>query len=114
VTGPTDAPLPSRWRKGTTTFGPFGRVSWTIVVVVLPIFCLVFGGIGGILFCAAWGGVVAPMALRDLWKADTLYIPAQRTATPPSTLISYDGSRIASLGEYVASQGPPPPPPPRS
>jgi hypothetical protein len=111
VTRPTYLPVPSRWRKGTTTFGPFGRVSWTIVVVVLPIFCLVFGGIGGILFCAVWGGVVAPMALRDLWKADTLYIPGQRTAPPPTTLTSYDGSRIPSLGEYVAQQAQPSSPP---
>ena len=101
------AQTPSRWRKGTTTFGPVGRVSWTFVVVVLPIFVGVFGGLGGILFVVIWFGVVAPMALRDLWKADTLFVPGQRSAPPP-TPTSYDGSRIPSLSEYVASQPKPP------
>jgi len=64
-------PTPSRWRKGTTTFGPVGRVSWTIGVLALPLYCLSFGGVGGIVFVLLWCTVVAPMALRDLWKADT-------------------------------------------
>ncbi|BEP13659.1 hypothetical protein acdb102_19700 [Acidothermaceae bacterium B102] len=98
---------PSRWRKGTTTFGPFGRVSWTICVVVLPAFVGMFGGIGGIVFVGIWCGVIAPMALRDLWKADTLYVPGQRSAPPPNP-VSYDGTRIPSLSEYVASQPKPP------
>jgi hypothetical protein len=98
----------SRWRKGTTTFGPVGRVSWTVVLLVVPVFVGVFGGIGGIVFVGIWCGVILPMALRDLWKADTVFIPGQRSGPPPAP-VSHDGTRIATLSEYVATQRPPTP-----
>jgi hypothetical protein len=101
------AQQPSRWRKGTTTFGPVGRISWTVVIVALPIFVGVFGGIAGVVFVGIWVFVIAPMALRDLWKADTVFIPGQRSGPPPAP-VSYDGTRIASLSEYVANQPKPP------
>lgn len=97
----------SRFRKGTTSFGPVGRISWTIVVVLLPIFVGVFGGIAGILFLAAWCGVVAPMALRDLWKKERHYIPSQRQPPAPVATM-YDGTTVPSLSAYVATQAKPP------
>jgi hypothetical protein len=100
------APTASRFRKGTTTFGPVGRISWTLVIVVLPVFVFVFGGIAGILFVAAWCGVVAPMALRDIWKKDWVYVPGQRSAPAPS-LVSYDGTPLPTLEQYVAHQAKP-------
>ena len=96
----------SRWAKGTTTFGPVGRISWTFVIVALPIFVFVFGGFAGILFVAAWCGIVAPMALRDIWKKDWVYVPGQRVA-PPRTLTSYDGQALPTLEQYVANQSRP-------
>ncbi len=97
----------SRWRKGTTTFGPVGRIGWTVPIVLLPIFVGMFGGIGGIVFVGIWVFVIAPMALKDLWKADRTFIPAQRSGPPPAPT-SYDGSRMATLSEYVANQPKPP------
>ena len=99
--------MESRWRKGTTTFGPVGRVSWTVVVVALPVFVLAFGGIGGLVFCAVWCGVIAPMALRDIWKKDWIYVSGSRQGVPAPSLTSWDGTRMPTLGEYVANQGQP-------
>jgi hypothetical protein len=100
------APTASRFRKGTTTFGPVGRISWTLVIVVLPIFVVVFGGIAGILFFVAWCGGIAPLALRDIWKKDWVYVPGQRSGPPPS-LVSYDGTPLPTLEQYVANQAKP-------
>jgi hypothetical protein len=96
----------SRWRKGTTTFGPVGRVSWTAVVVLLPIFVLVFGGFAGILFVAGWCGIIAPMALRDLWKKDWVYTPGVSPRPAAPVVRAWDGTAVPSLSDYVASQAP--------
>ena len=76
-------------------------------MVALPAFAGLFGGIGGLVFVGIWCGVIAPMALRDLWKADTLFVPRQRSAPPPNP-VGYDGTRLPSLSDYVASQPKPP------
>ena len=64
----------SRWRKTPTTFGPAGRVSLTLALLVpLPLMI-----IGGLADPFVWGGagfwlvVVMPVALRDIWKAGRL------------------------------------------
>jgi hypothetical protein len=99
----------SRFRKGTTTFGPVGRISWTVGVVAVPLFVVTFGSAGGIVFFLIWCTVVAPMALRDIWKKDWVYVPGTRAGVPAPSLTSWDGTRMPSLGEYVAAQAPPPP-----
>jgi hypothetical protein len=101
----------SRWQKGTLTFGPVGRISWTIVVVLLPIFTGIFGGIGGIIFTGVWCTTIGRMALKDIWKKDSIYVPVPRFS-PEQSMTSFDGKPIPTLSQYVASQGPPPPPPP--
>jgi hypothetical protein len=113
-------PPMSRFRKGATSFGPVGRISWTLFVVLLPVFVAVFGGFGGLIFLAGWGGIIAPMALRDLWKKDRPYVQRQVVAPVPQTqLRTGDTAGMLSLGAYVAQQSqgmaiPPPPPTPPS
>jgi hypothetical protein len=62
----------SRWRKTQTTFGPVGRVLWTLVLVVpVPLF-LVAGVIGDIFafgVAGIWAFVIMPMGLRAVWRA---------------------------------------------
>ena len=64
----------TRWRKTPTTFGPAGRLSLTLALLVpLPLML-----IGGLADPFVWGGagfwtiVVMPLALRDIWKAGQL------------------------------------------
>jgi hypothetical protein len=64
----------TRWRKTPTTFGPTGRLSLTLALLVpLPLML-----IGGLADPFVWGGagfwavVVMPLALRDIWKAGQL------------------------------------------
>ena len=65
----------TRWRKTTTTFGPFGRIACTLFLVVVLAVILV-GGIAGDVFAfggaAVWGFVIMPWALRDIWRAGQL------------------------------------------
>ena len=72
-------PLPplvrrTRWRKTPTTFGPAGRVSLTLALLV-PLPLMIVGGLadpfvwGG---AGLWGFVIMPWALRDIWKAGQL------------------------------------------
>jgi hypothetical protein len=62
----------TRWRKTPTTFGPFGRVSWT-VALLLPLPPMIVGTAVGIIPCVIglgiWLFIIMPWALRDIWKA---------------------------------------------
>jgi len=65
----------TRWRKTPTTFGPVGRVSWTAFLVVVLLFfvagAIVTGGFD-LIGLGAWGFVIMPLGLRDIWKAGSL------------------------------------------
>jgi hypothetical protein len=53
----------SRWRKGPTSFGPIGRISWTIGVLAIAGLCVFsqdWFAIGGCL-------IGAPLVLRSVW-----------------------------------------------
>jgi hypothetical protein len=72
--GPPGSAAPvkrTRWQKTPTTFGPLGRVSLTVALVV-PLALMIVGGLadpfvwGGAGF---WGVVVMPWALKDIWKS---------------------------------------------
>ena len=63
---PRAPPVHSRWRKTDTTFGPAGRVCWTVgMVLVLALFAFSANpfAIGGWLFIAM------PLVLRSVWAA---------------------------------------------
>jgi hypothetical protein len=67
----------SRWKSGSMTFGPVGRVVMTILIFLpYPLFLLnlPFGLVGVVL----WSGLV-PRALRDIWR------PARRHHLAPET-----------------------------
>jgi hypothetical protein len=49
------------------TYGPIGRVAWTLALVV-PIVFGVFYSIFFLVAAATWAFVV-PVALRDVWRA---------------------------------------------
>jgi hypothetical protein len=54
----------SRWRKTDTTFGPVGRVSITLVIVLIAAFSIVSGdifAIGPLCF------ILPPLVLRSVW-----------------------------------------------
>lgn len=59
----------SRWEKSTVTFGPFGRIMMTILVL-LPIPFLVVGAATGfaIMGLGIWLFLALPLALRDIWR----------------------------------------------
>lgn len=64
----------TRWLKTPTTFGPTGRLSLTLALLV-PLALMIVGGLADPF---VWGGagfwviVVMPLALRDIWKAGQL------------------------------------------
>jgi hypothetical protein len=59
-----------RTDRSALTFGPAGRILWTVAVVAPPGLVLwwtqLWAGWG---FAAMWWGVVTPWALRDLWRS---------------------------------------------
>ena len=65
---PVAAPPPtmtySRWRKGPSSFGPVGRISWTVGVLAVAGLCIFsqdWFAIGG------WCLIGAPLVLRSVW-----------------------------------------------
>lgn len=77
---PRDLPaqvVVSRWRGSDTTFGPVGRVLWTVGVLLLFALCLFSRDPFAI---AGWGLVGAPLVLRSVWaKGRTVVRPFPRT-----------------------------------
>jgi hypothetical protein len=66
----------SRWKSGSTTFGPVGRVVLTIFVF-LPYPLFFFAIPIGLVGAGIWTLVIVPRALRDIWA------PARRHHLPP-------------------------------
>jgi hypothetical protein len=66
----------SRWKSGSTTFGPVGRVVLTVCFLLpYPLFFLDFPM--GLVGAGIWTFVIGPLALRDIWR------PARRHHLPP-------------------------------
>jgi len=64
----------SRWRKSTVTYGPVGRMMWTVVFLIIAIWplwqAITVGWIWVVLYL---GGipmlfVIFPLVMRDVWK----------------------------------------------
>ena len=60
---PTRTPTYSRWRGGPTSFGPWGRVGFTLGYGLLVTWMIFANPIGLILLL-----VLGPWVLRDVWK----------------------------------------------
>jgi hypothetical protein len=66
----------SRWKSGSTTFGPVGRIVLTVCFLLpYPLFFLAFPL--GLVGAGLWTFVIGPMAMRDIWR------PARRHHLPP-------------------------------
>lgn len=58
----------SRWAASSVTFGPVGRLIATALVLVPLWWSVYYAGPFGIVGLVVWGGVLLPMALRDIWR----------------------------------------------
>jgi hypothetical protein len=134
---PTPTQVTSRWRRGTLSFGPAGRVAWTVGVSspglwlthhiwhhgLLPrydqeaLMVQLFGGV----FAITWMGWIWPRAMRDIWARQVVDQPG---ASRPASL-SVEAPPESALARFVALQPatptasdagsadvPTPPPPP--
>ena len=61
-------PTYTRWRKTDTSFGPVGRVLWTVAMVLLLAMCLFSQDPFAIVAAVLVAGVV----LRSVWKRSRL------------------------------------------
>ena len=59
--------------------------------MLVPLFTMTFGGVGGVVFVVLWVTVVAPMALKDIWQKATVYVPLPPRA-PERSMTAADGS----------------------
>jgi hypothetical protein len=74
---PPDEPVPpqefSRWREGTTTFGPVGRMTITAVLVLVQVFFWTVIGPSGMMFMGVSYLTITGLsiwALAHVWKRD--------------------------------------------
>jgi hypothetical protein len=81
----------SRWRSSTISYGPIGRVLWTLVCLVIAIYpiwkAITSGWIWVVLYL---GGipllfVIFPLVMRDVWKKVPNPDYEQPIALPPET-----------------------------
>jgi hypothetical protein len=73
--GPDPEPVYSRWHGGTTTFGPVGRVSITVILLLFQAFWWVVVSAAGVLFVL--GSYVISTGLSiwiliHVWKRDRI------------------------------------------
>jgi hypothetical protein len=62
------APVYSRWRGGSTSFGPVGRIVATVLVIGIGVGLLV----GDLMSGAAWLLIAGPLALPSIWKRERI------------------------------------------
>ena len=62
----------SRFQASVVTFGPFGRAVATAVLLGVPAFMLMYGGLFGAVGAVIWGVKILPMGLRDVWRRAAL------------------------------------------
>ena len=95
---PTAAPPTSRWRKGPTTFGPFGRLAITAVVVAVGPWSML-AGLGGLALWYLLGySVLAVAVLRDVWRRERVLDPDAGGTGGPRAWIA---ERFPRLGRPI-------------
>jgi hypothetical protein len=63
----------SRWEKSAGTFGPFGRLFATFLLLIpLPVLAVTLAIGIGIIGLGIYVVVIMPWALRDIWKKATI------------------------------------------
>jgi hypothetical protein len=75
----------SRWEKSAGTFGPFGRLFATFLLLIpLPVLAMTLAIGIGIIGLGIYCVVVMPWALRDIWKKATIRLDmGAQTPTGP-------------------------------
>jgi hypothetical protein len=63
---PTAPVAYSRWRGGSTSFGPLGRIVATVLVVGIGVGALFADPLSGII----WLVIAGPLALPSIWKRE--------------------------------------------
>lgn len=61
-------PVYSRWRGGSTSFGPAGRILATVLVVGIGLGLLLVDPLSGIV----WLVIAGPIALPSIWKRERI------------------------------------------
>jgi hypothetical protein len=100
----------SRWYGGVSTFGPVGRIGWTLLTFSVPawfIYLFLTAGIVAILIAipvlTVWFGWLIPLMMKDIWAKDAFYVPEPRVPTTKQMLDAY-GTRVPTMEEFVAGQ----------
>jgi hypothetical protein len=57
----------TRYAKTPVTFGPWGRIAWTVGFLAIPAVAFTLSPVG-VLFAVAWLLFLGPRALRDIWR----------------------------------------------
>jgi len=79
----------TRWARSATSFGPFGRVAWTVVLLI-PVAVLIYFACrypgrprtGVVLGLVLWIGLMS-WPLRDIWKVVSIPVrPSAPEMTP--------------------------------
>ena len=74
----------SRWEKSSSTFGPFGRLFATFLLLLpLPVFLITVAVGVGIIGAILYVVVVMPWALRDIWKKAVIRLDNSAPAPAP-------------------------------
>ena len=78
-------PLPhmmSRWYGGVSTFGPLGRIGWTLLTFSVPAWMVYLALVDGLVaividipVLTVWFGWLIPLMMRDIWAKDAFYVP---------------------------------------
>lgn len=74
-------PVPrySRWRGGSTSFGPRGRILASLLAFVPLVWVFYSAGLFGLAFGIIWIVFGIPLVLRDVWKRQRIgYGPPDR------------------------------------
>ncbi|HVV76103.1 MAG TPA: hypothetical protein VHC43_08720 [Mycobacteriales bacterium] len=64
----------SRWRRSTMSFGPVGRMLWTVVCLVIAVYPIWKAVTAGWIYVSLYLGgipllfVLFPLVMRDVWK----------------------------------------------
>lgn len=58
----------TRWQSSVVTFGPVGRVAWTLALLAVLVWFVLYTGPFAIVGLVVWLGWVLPWAVRDLWR----------------------------------------------
>ena len=100
----------SRWYGGVSTFGPLGRIGWTLLTFSVPAWMVYLALADGLLaividvpVLTVWFGWLIPLMMKDIWARDAFYVPVPVVPTAQQLVDAY-GTRVPTMEEFVAGQ----------